>query len=342
MYIVHSLILLDAKEEEYTHLDSSVVLLCILVTSILFIVPLHITHYHNIMIRLSPNRYKGSIIMTSSIYSQEDDNSSVESECVSYLETCSSSSTTVEYQERDLDREQEQKQYGFIRDDNERDDDSDYYAWANFHDVATSNCHPFGTMQCGKFHDEDFDVRVDGPKKISLLQGMLQYEPCIGEEDMTSFSVSEQDHHDIGDIDDYDDDAILRYENQCTLDHSSTYTSLYGHDSKSNLQDRPLVQTKWARARWWFLTDQSHVDTEDSPVYVDFPNLDVQSQDSLSSLSSCEQHGIFSKRAMKYGTNGGAIESVVNKPKHKHRPDETLKKKRFGCLSRLLKPCKTM
>lgn len=264
-----------------------------------------------------------------SICSPDDDYESGESNkfIPSHPET-SCSSLSAEYHEE----EQKQNKVDAPKDDND---------WADFEGLDMSNCYLLKMVNCEQStlekEEEASVMRHDKAVAMSFLEAAMQYEPCVGEE-MASITVSLNDKS-------LDDDNYVygRHSNgdnklETMVDNSSMFTSLYGNDSHNNMIDRLPLQTKWAR---YFFTDHrvGHVSVmEDDSVDIDIDTLYVESAMSISSLSSLGEHESIPKGKP---TRGEKNDQKVETGKTKSRSDGRTKK-RFGCLSRFLKPCKTM
>lgn len=287
------------------------------------------------------------------LYTQHEDFDSDESYNItpsSYPETSCSSSSYTGY----LQHDKEMHVLSRIEDDS---DD-----WADFGGrMELTNCYPLDMMNCEEQQTrttknmlpttmkEQQEPTILGlaesnellTGKMSFFEAMMQYEPCLGGE---TFSVTMSANDDSHDDDDYDH-YVYGYKSagdeqlEPIMDHSSAFTSLYGNDGHDNMMERLPLQTKWAR---YFFTDRhGHVSIQDDSRDLGIDTFNIESAISFSSLSSLgENESLYNEeRDLKRHANGNRKEETC---KGKCRRDGTTLKKRFGCLNRLLKPCKTL
>jgi hypothetical protein len=280
------------------------------------------------------------------------DDHSNEFAATSYPETCSSSSFTNGYleQEEEEEEEKEERKEKHVLPRDQDDDDDDDGSWADFEGLELYNCHPLEMVHCEEINvktkeseaaeeEDEFVIRNDPSfMRLSFFETMLHYEPCVGRDDMASVVLSEENDHDSLE---YDNDHPIdrcnvtgdNLHETMLLDHSSTFTSLDGNDGHDNMNDRLSLQTKWYRC--FFRNRIGNVSMQDVSVDIDIDAFHIDSATSFSSLSSLEDHeSYYNKRERKRCIRD--IDKVIEHCK------ETSRKKRFGCLSRLLKPYKSV
>lgn len=285
--------------------------------------------------------------------STHDDNSSDDDDsnqfaATSYPETFSSSSFTNGYLEQEEEEEGKEKHVLPTRDqDSDDDDDNDEDgSWADFEGLELYTCHPLEMVHCEEINvktkeseaaEEDAFVIRNDPSiiRLSFFETMLHYEPCVGR-DMASVILPENDNDSL----EYDNDHPVdrcnvtgdNLHETMLLDHSSTFTSLYGNDGHDNMNDRLPLQTKWYRC--FFRNRMGNVSMQDAPVDIGIDTFHIESATSFSSLSSLEDNeSYYNKRERKRCIRDIDIVEHCK---------GTFKKKRFGCLSRLLKPYKSV